>query len=697
MDAARIDALAKATGTARYAADVSLPRMAHAAMVRSTEAHARIVAVDTTAAAQCPGVIGVFTAADVTDRPYGRAVVDVPVLARDKVRYVGERVAAVVAETRRQAEAAADLVEVDYEPLPAVADARAALAPDAPAVHDAPWTYAGAVAEPNGPANVVYHGIHGSPADVEAALATAAFTVDRTYRTQGVHQGYLEPQACVADYTSRDRIRVWLTNKSPYRNREILADCLGVPPAAIELLPVTLGGDFGGKGSPQEAPICVELSRLTGRPVLSVLRYGDDLTTTNPRHPAEIRVRLGCDRDGRFVAASIRAVVSAGAYAGFTPHGAGPHGAAEFPSYRVPVFASELTRVYTNSVPRGNMCAPGGPQGTFAAESAVDELAAVAGIDPVELRRRNLLTTGETDTAGDRWVEHRGAETLAAALAAVEPVAVPSGMLSGTGVAVYSRATPTRVDTSLRLVPTATGVRVETPLIETGTGSHTALRRMLAAELGIPAAQIQVTGVSTAALPRDLGAGASRVTAGLAAVVEAAGQAWRDRADDGPLPVTVRHDDGPLVGSYTVQVAQVAVDPETGEVRVLEILTAVDVAEVVNEKAHQMQVDGGTTMGFGFACLEDLLESDGQVWAANLGEYRLPTSHDVPRYRTVRLGGGTGVGTANVKNIGESTTPPVAPAIANAVCAATGCRIRELPITAERVFAAMEGRRCGCH
>lgn len=697
MDAARIDALAKATGRARYAADVSLPRLAHAAMVRSTEAHARIVAVDITAAANCPGVIGVFTAADVTDRPYGRAVVDTPVLARDKVRYVGERVAAVVAETRRQAEAAADLVEVEYESLPAVTDAGAALAPGAPAVHDAPWRYVGADAEPDGPANVIHHGVHGSPADVDAALAMAAFTVDRTYRTQGVHQGYLEPQACVADHTSPDRIRVWLTNKSPYRNRDILADCLGVAPAAIEMLPIALGGDFGGKGSPQDAPVCVELSRLTGRPVMSVLRYGDDLTTTNPRHPAEIRVRLGCAEDGRFVAASIKAVVGAGAYAGFTPHAAGPHGAVEFPSYRVPVFAGELLRVYTNTVPRGNMRAPGGPQGTFAVESAIDELAVVAGIDPVELRRRNLLTTGETDAAGVRWVEHRGKETLAAALDAVTPVAVPDGLLAGTGVAVYSRATPTTVDTSLRIVPTDAGVRVETPLIETGTGSHTALRRMLCTELGLPVEQVDVAGVSTAALPRDLGAGAGRVTAVLAAAAEAAGKAWRDRPDDGPLTVTVRHDDGPPIGSYTVQVAQVAVDPETGEVRVLELLTAVDVATVVNEKAHQMQVDGGTTMGFGFACLEDLLESDGQVWAANLGEYRLPTSHDVPRYRTVRVGGAVGVGRANVKNIGESTTPPVAPAIANAVFAATGCRIRELPVTAERVFAAMKGRECGCH
>jgi putative selenate reductase molybdopterin-binding subunit len=637
-------------------------------------------------------VLGVFTAADLAARLYGRALLDCPLLAGDKVRFSGERVAAVVAETRAQAEAAAALVDVDYEPLPAVLTPGEALAPGAPAVHAEPWRYGGARARPGDPANLVYHREHGSMAAVDAALARAAWQVDQVYRTQSVHQGYLEPQACIADYRSADSVRVWLTNKSPYRIREIIASCLDLDPAAVSLEPVTLGGDFGGKGSAQDAPLCVELSRLTGRPVKLVLRYSEDLTSTNPRHPAEVRVRVGCDTAGRLVAASVHATVNAGAYGAFTPQATGPLHAVEFPCYRVPVFATEFTRVYTNTVPRGNMRAPGGPQGTFAVESALDELAALAGLDPAELRRRNLLADGDADTDGHTWLEQRGRETLDAALAAVRPVAPPPGWRYGRGLALYSRGTPNQVNTSLRLTPAGDGgVTVETPLIETGTGSHTALRQMIASQLDLLPAEVEVTGVGTGALPRDAGAGGSRVTAGLAAAVDAAAKAWGSRLSDEPVVVELNEETGPRVGSYVAQVAQVAVDPQTGQLLVLEILTAADVASVVNPAAHQMQIDGGVAMGYGFACLEDLGEADGQVWSATLGEFKLPTARDVPRYRTVHVPGALGVGTANVKNIGESTTPPVAPAIAAAVYAATGCRLRDLPLTAQKIFDAMRG------
>jgi CO/xanthine dehydrogenase Mo-binding subunit len=172
--------------------------------------------------------------------------------------------------------------------------------------------------------------------------------------------------------------------------------------------------------------------------------------------------------------------------------------------------------------------------------------------------------------------------------------------------------------------------------------------------------------------------------------VDQAVKAWRERLDHGPVSVVVNEAGGPPIGSYSVQMAQVAVDPETGETKVLEILSAIDVAEIINAKAHQMQVDGGSTQGFGFACLEDLDESDGQVWAANLGEFKIPSARDVPAYRTILVPGGRGVGTANVKNIGESTNPPTAAAIANAIANATGVRVRDLPLRAERVYRALK-------
>jgi CO/xanthine dehydrogenase Mo-binding subunit len=421
-----------------------------------------------------------------------------------------------------------------------------------------------------------------------------------------------------------------------------------------------------------------------------VLRYNEDLISTNPRHPSQIRVRIGCDHDGRIIAAAMHGILDSGAYGGRTPNAAGPHGQVELPSYRVPVFASEAMRIYTNTVPRGHMRAPGSPQGIFALESAMDELAAAAGIDPVEFRRRNLLTTGELDAAERKWAEHRGLMTLDAALAAFTKIEPPKGWLYGRGISVYSRSTPNIGNSSLRLTPEDDGcIRVEIPLIETGTGSHTALRQMICDQLGFTAEQVRVVGLPTSDLPRGLAAGGSRVTSELSMLVEVAAKAWQNRLADEAIEVEINEQVGPDVGSYTVQFAQVAIDPETGQLKVLELLSAVDIAAVINPLAHQMQIDGGSAMGFGQACLEDLDESGGQVWAANLGEYKLPSSRDVPKYQTVLVPGGLGVGGANVKNIGESTTPPALAAIANAVYDATGCRIRELPITAERVFDAL--------
>jgi CO/xanthine dehydrogenase Mo-binding subunit len=692
--AGRTDATAKVTGSARYTADIELPNLAHAAVVRASVPHATIKRIDASEATSADGVLGVFTAADIRARLFGRKIADMPLLAREKVRFVGERVALVVAETRRQAEAAAQLVSVDYEELPAAVTISDALAPGAPLVHDEPWNYDGALVRPGDGPNWVHHAEHGSLAQVQAALANAAHVIDRRYTTQSVHQGYLEPQACVADYESPRRVRVWLTNKMPYRSREIVGNCLGIDPLAIEFMAVPVGGDFGGKGSPHDAVACVELSRLTGRPVKLVMRYDEDLTTVNPRHPSEYRVQLGCDQEGHLVAAAIEARFNAGAYGAFTPRGITPHSGGVVASYRVPAFYSSVTRVYTNTVPRGNMRAPGAPQAVFAFESAMDELAVEADLHPLEFRTANLLKTGEADTDQQKWVEHRGLETVEAALGALELAEPPAGWLYGAACVVYSRSMSATASTSLRLTPVGDGcIRVETPITETGAGMHTALREMVARQLGYETGQIEVVAASTRDLPHDAGVGGSRVTGGLATAVDIAAKRWLNRDHNESIVIDVEQPISPRVGSYLVQIAQVAVDPETGELKVLEIMSVADVAEIVNPLAHQMQIDGGMVMGFGQACLEDLDESGGEIWAANMGEYRLPSARDVPRHKTVLVPGGIGVGSANVKNIGEQSTPPVAAVIANAVYDATGCRIRELPLTAERIYLALQARK----
>jgi CO/xanthine dehydrogenase Mo-binding subunit len=696
---ARDDAWAKASGAARYVADHHLPGMLHVALVRSLVPHARVIGIDTKLAEAEPGVAGVFTAVDVAAATYGRAVRDVPILARDKVRFTGERVAAVVAETREAAEAAAALVDVTYDELPAVFSGLEATLPGAPPVHDAPWRYPKAAITEGDGNNVQSRVAHGSAEAAEAALAASGYTVDRLYATASGHQGYLEPQACIAE-VSGGRLRIWATSKSPYRLRSQLADCLGLDPASIDIQPGPLGGDFGGKGSPMDIPLCAELARLTGRPVKLVLRYTEDLTATNPRHPARIRVRAGCDVNGRLTAVFLQALLNGGAYAGFKPLATvSLHGIDDCTmAYHVPALRTETVIAYTNTVPRGHMRSPGSPQAAFALESALDELAALAGLEPAEFRRRNLMRPGVLSAAGKKWAEYRGEQTLTAVVeqARLSQVQAPPGWRRGTGLALYAREAPGIAATSMRLIPVGDGrVRAEVPIPETGTGSHTVVRNLLAEALGVSEADVTVVHVATDELPGDPGVGASRVTVGMSAALALAARAWRERRSPDEA-VTIRsgpgeagEPDSPTVSSYCAQVAHVAVDPATGQVKVLEIDSAVDVGRIVYPAGHQMQVDGGTVMGYGFACLEDLAEEDGQVTAATLGEFKLPVMADVPPLRTVLVEGGQGVTSANVKPVGELTNVPVAAAIANAVADAAGCRIRDLPVTAEKVYWAM--------
>lgn len=700
---ARPDAADKVRGHARYTDDVAIPGLCHVALVRSSLPHGWITGIDVDAALDQPGVVAVVTGADLPAVTYGRGVRDIPVLARDKVRYLGEGIAAVVATSRREAEHATSFVEVGYEPLPAVTDPEAALADDAPAVHDAPWDYPRpAVTEQEG-RNRQSRMAHGAPlADVETALAASEHVHDAIYTTPTAHQGYLEPQSCIAWEDDDGRVQLWSSDKAPYKLREEVANGLGVEVDHVVVNPVAIGGDFGGKGSYGGALLCALLARRTSRPVKLTLRYGEDLTTTNPRHPARIRVRIGCDAHGTLTAVHVDALLDGGAYAGLKPRAhADLHGIEEAASsYRVPVLRCDATIAYTTSVPRGHMRAPGSPQTVFAVESALDELAADAGLAPVELRRRNLLRDGERNPHGVTWAQARGIATLDAALAAVAatPAPVPVEVAGpdgpwrrGTGVALYDRATTGRSHTSLALSPTTDGgVRVEVPMPETGGGVLGAVREHLADGLGLPIDRVEVVQVATSALPYDAGVGGSRVTVSLSRAMPRVVEAWMSRASpDESVVVELKLAQKPAVTSFCVQVAEVAVDPTTGRIVVLRLTTAADVARIVNPAAHQMQLDGGAAMGYGFGRLEDLQVVDGQVWAANLGEFKLPSTRDVPTLQTVLVEGGVGEGALGVKAVGELANVPTAAAIANAVAAATGVRVRDLPVTAEKVWRAL--------
>ncbi|MBX5467287.1 MAG: xanthine dehydrogenase family protein molybdopterin-binding subunit [Firmicutes bacterium] len=695
----RIDAPAKVRGTMAYTADVARPRLCHAALVRSPFPHARIVHIDAAAARALPGVLGVFTAEDFPARTYGRIVQDVPLLAREQARYAGEPVAVVVAESRTLADRAAAKVRVDYEPLSAVLDPEQALAPDAPRVHSEPWAYPGAVVTPESGPNLQSVVDIRRGGDVEAALSASAHVVDQIYTTPAGQHGYLEPQAFLAEVDPDGKMHLWVTNKSPYRLRAQVAAVYGVAPETVEVHPVAIGGDFGGKGSVVEPVLCLELARRLGRPVRLQLRYNEDLAATDSRHAGRIRVRLGADASGRLTALCVDALFNGGAYAGYKPvPSVELFGVREAGSpYRIPALAIRSRIAYTHTLPGGHMRAPGSPQTVFAVESALDELAAKVGIDPITLRRNNLLTTGEADAHGHRALEHRGLETLDAALAAVARPPIPAGWRYGLGVALYNRGTRP-VSTSLRLEPEADGaVTAVIPTPETGTGSHTVVHRALVRALALPPEKVRVRQGSTSELPHDDGVGGSWVTVTLLQALDQALAAFRARGGTEAVEVIVRPEEVPPVTSYCAEVAEVAVDPETGEIRVLNLVAAVDVADIINPVAHQIQLEGGLAMGYGFAVMEDVGLEDGRVTAANLGEFKIPSSRDLPPFRIVLVEGGKGIGPNNIKGVGELTNVPTAAAIANAVAAATGVRLRTLPLSAERLFWALaaEGTAAG--
>jgi len=727
----RIDGRLKVTGDMPYAADLQVEGALHVAVVRSPHPHARILSIETAEARAVPGVRCILTGADVGSIRAGRALRDVPILAVGKARFAGEMVAAVAAETPEAADQAAGLIQVSYEPLPAVFDVEQAIRPDAVVVHDDPGSYSGAVWKAGEPLNLLARTQWKCGPDVEQALAASDRVFEHTFRTPKVHQGYIEPHCCTVLFDPQGKVRVWSCNKAPYRLREYLAKTFDLAAEDIEAETTAIGGDFGGKGAPMDIPLCLELSRRTGQPVRMLRTYVEELIAGDPRHSSVATIRMGVSHDGRLQAMDARILFNSGAYGGFRP--SANFRSACGTSYRIPSARVDCVRVYTNEVPCGNMRAPGAPQTTFAVEAMMDFVAREMGIDPVEFRRRNLLINGEPTVMNIVWPEVRGHETLQAAEKAMPPLPAsgPANLRYGRGVAVYDRPTHQPQRTSLRLSLVEGGaIEAQVPIMETGTGSHTMLQNVLATALGLDRERFVMRYVGTSHLPWDSGVGGSRVTISAAEAgvvtaekfqhelaaaaasrlgvgvdqIEVSGGRCRDRHSGrevdllelaangvkieavGEVAESAESEEGAT--SYVVQMAQVAVDVETGEVQILDFVSAHDVAEILDPVSHRGQIEGGISMGIGMALAEDLNVVDGIVNAAHLGEYKLRTIADMPPLHVVLLPGGKGVGARNIKSIGEMGNVPAAAAVANAVSNALGVCMDSLPLTAEKVLAA---------
>ncbi|MBM3939717.1 MAG: xanthine dehydrogenase family protein molybdopterin-binding subunit [SAR202 cluster bacterium] len=733
LPAPRADAIGKVTGGATYTADLRLPGTVWGKVLRSPYPHARIAGIDTSAARQVPGVHAVLTGDDLPPNTrFGRRIVDVPVLAQGIVRFIGEPVAAVAADDEDIAQRALDLIEVEYEELPAIFDALEAIEPGATLLHPDVMNYTGLPAPLERPSNVVTRTVWGT-GDVDQGFRQAEWTFDYTFTIPTVHQAYIEPHSCLVRIDEAGRVQVWASNKAPYNLRQQVAACIGLPLERIRINPVTIGGDFGGKGSPMFIPLAYFLAKATARTVRIVLAYAEELTSANPRHPCVAQVRVGANRDGTIVAYQARLVFNSGAYAGFKPAGFLPGAQHGGGAYHVPHCKVEALGVYTNRVPCGHMRGPGEPQSIFAFESAVDRVARDLGLPPLEVRRKNLLRDGETNSLGHRYQDIRAEDTLNAALEAAGWDA-PKGKNVGRGVAICERA-PGGGETHANVTLHADGsVVLHTSIFEQGSGSYTTLQQVAAEELGLPHDAVRVEVWDTDAVPFDTGVGGSRVTrvatqAGAGAAQQARDLLLQRAAQTLGWPreqltlagTRIRRNDtgethswadviaktgSPVVGGasikdmgpapvtgFTAQVAEVEVDPETGAVKLRRIASAHDVGRVVNPMGIRGQIYGGIAQGVGYGMMEELRMDDGRVTTASFADYKIPTMADMPEVRIVLLESESGVGPYHVKGIGENPNAPTAAAIANAVEDAVGVRIDDLPITAEKVYRALRAKR----
>lgn len=735
MPVPRAEGPDKVAGRSIYAADVRVPGLLWGKILRSPHPHARIMRIDTARARRVPGVKAVVTGKDVPDHFMGKKIRDMPVLCWDAVRFVGDRVAAVAAETLEAAEEAVALIEVDYEPLPAVFDPLEAMTAEAPRIHDNVAGYDGAPAEllaldvPNGLTRLAWR-----KGDVERGFATADLVLEHTFRVPGRHQGYIEPHASLVALAPDGRIQVWTSTKNSFGTRSQLAKAIGVPEERVRVNVVNVGGEFGGKGDVLDVPVAYFLARESGRPVKIVMTYAEELTASNPAHPTVVTVRSGVGRDGRIVARQLRAIHACGAYGALKANASLATWHYVGVPYRIDHASFEFLQVYTNTVPGGYYRSPGSVAMVFALESHTDLLAAELGMDPAEFRLKNFLGEGEEDAVGQRQNSVRFREVLGAALDGAGWKKRKPRANYGRGIALFGRHI-SGGDTGIVLSAEADGTfTVLSPTFDQGAGTHTILRQLVAEEMRVPVDRVRVTVGDTDSAPRDSGARASRVTyvAGRAAVRACeklrtqlkegaarllecspdemefrAGQFSlrdepRQRVDlkrvvsraGGRMTVTI-DEDSPYpedVTYFCAQVAEVEVDGATGAVKLHRLTTAHDVGTIINPITHQGQIDGGAIMGIGQALMEELVIENGQVTNASLGDYKLPTCADIPELKTVLVRSPGGVAPYESKAIGEFSNNSPAGAVANAVADAVGVRLFDLPVTAEKIHRALKSQ-----
>lgn len=727
----------KTSGAAIYSGDVDLPGMLHARILRSPHPHARIRGIDPSEALRATGVAAIITAADLPDRMYihhGGPLSDRRVLARDVVRFVGEEVAGIAAETLADADRALGLVRVDYELLPAVTTMAEAMRLDAPKIH------------PGGNVSVRSHRDWGA-VDLDRP---AEVSVRGTFRFGRQTHACMETNSIVARWDPDAKVlEVWASTQAPFIVRKELANALDLDLDSVVLHEVAVGGGFGAKSKICEyEAIAAALSIRTGRPVRLVLTREEEFSTTKSRHNFEITLETSATRDGLLAGRAVDILVDNGAY-----NHSGPsvmaYGSQVFGSlYRIPHVTIDAQLVYTNKQPGGQFRGYGGPQAVFALESQTDELAAALGMDPIDFRILNANRPGDVTLTGWQLASARLVECLERARIELDwdRKRARGGSGRGVGLAAAIHVSGANIydgaDRSSAAIDVDAegGVRVRFGGADAGTWQKTLIAQFAAAELGLRPESIRVLTMESHLTPHELGAWSSRGTFmsghAVGAVARSVAGRLREHAaellgvavdevrladgraecagrtvsfgeivqarENGLLSITeeividvdpVNRETGVanLSGAYAfaVQAVEVEVDAATGRVRVVDAVAIHDSGVPINPIGMESQIVGGMAMGIGLALGEELLYEGGRSMTRSYIQYPLPRANDLPPIRTVLIHDADPKGPYGAKGIGEIVLVPTGAAVANAIAHATGVRLYELPATPDRVLAAL--------
>lgn len=755
----RYDGPDKVSGRAKYTADLRLPGMIYGKILTSPIAHGIIKRIDTSRARELPGVLAVITGADVPDTYYGVSPArhDEQILAKQRVRHVGDEVAAVAALDEETAERALKLIDVEYEKLPAVFDPEQAMKPGAPLIHPENPRYA----------NNVNTRVEWHFGDVARGFAEADHVREQQFTGNRTYQSPIEPHAALARWEHHaQRLTLWSSTQTPHYVHRMISMTLGIPMGAIRVIKPAVGGGFGVKAETTPLDFCAAIfARMTGRPVMMEYSREEMFHHFRGRHKQHMDLKIGVKRDGSITAVQFRSVLDGGAYTSYGVITAYYAGSMLPTLYKIPHYRYDGIRVYTNLPASGAFRGHGVPHPRFAFESLLDMIAVDLGIDPIEIRLRNAMTPGtrtcnaldisscEFRATLEKARDHSGWREKKGRLPRGRGIGVGcGGFVSGAGYPIYRSQFP-HSNAMIRVHEDGTGVSLHIAAAEIGQGSDTVLVQIAAEELGVPYDRVWLVDCDTVLSPLDLGSYSSRVTLMGGNAVRMAAASVKTQlfdvtarqlgcdtqglaARDGRIFLREHPDigldwaeaarmtfakSGPVVGlgcyeppkhlggdfkggtvgtspaySFSTAVCEVQVDLETGYVTVERFTDYSDAGTVVNPVTLHGQVEGAMIMGMGETLLEDtVFDADGRLKNPNLHDYLIPTICETPEIHTAAVESYEPRGPFGAKEIGEGSLLPALGAIANAVYDACGVRITDLPITPEKILSGLRGNEGG--